>query len=233
MTATSPRPRRRILWILIAAVAIIALAIAAAVIAGTIRASESDPTIAPTDTSASPKPSASATADAEPTGCLGGDTRDADMLLAAQKAAPHTSNGAVEVAAAAMRWMYQYPVPSDDQIASASPKLFASSASAQFRDLSAAYAKTSNPSAGVVENGKTFYISTIPGVWHLESYTDTTATVSVGGGYVVDGELSPQLRFATTSTWKWEDGSWRLESGEFKRAVDDLYSIGTTFTGGC
>lgn len=232
MTATSPRPRRRILWILIAAVIVIALAITGAIIAGALHAAQNNPTTAPS-TSSSPEPSTSATTDAEPTGCLGGQNRDADMLLAAQSDAPHTSNGAVEMTAAIVRWMYRAPVPASNEIASVEGELFSNQANPQFRDLTSAYETSPNPSGGIVEEGRAFYISTIPGVWHLESYTDDTATVSVGGGYVIDGELSPQLRSSTTFELAWERGAWRLVKGESPRPTQELFSLGTTFTGGC
>jgi hypothetical protein len=34
------------------------------------------------------------------------------MVLSAEKLAPHTTNGAVEVATAFVRWLNQYPYPS-------------------------------------------------------------------------------------------------------------------------
>ena len=54
--------------------------------------------------------------DAAPTGCLGGEARTNAMLLSAQKAAQHSTYGAVEVATAFYRWSYRYPVPSTADI---------------------------------------------------------------------------------------------------------------------
>ncbi|WP_368499896.1 hypothetical protein [Herbiconiux sp. A18JL235] len=180
-----------------------------------------------------PTPSTTVIADQDPTGCLGGPSRDAVMLLAAQAAAPHTTNGAVEVAAAMVRWTFRYPGPGRDEANQVADAVIAPTATPGFSDLAAAAAANPNPSQGVVPDGTPFYLSTVPGVWHVESAEPDRVEVSVGSGYVIDGELSPQLRSASTFTLVWQEGAWKLESGSFTRTTQDLYAIGTTFTGGC
>ncbi|WP_448812174.1 hypothetical protein [Agromyces bauzanensis] len=168
--------------------------------------------------------------DWEPTGCLGGDARDAAMVLAAQEEAPHTSNGAVEFATALMRWMHQYPVPAADDVAAVEASVVSSGSP---YDLTAAYADDPNTSGALVPNGTPFYLSTVPGVWNLESYADDAATVTVGAGVVINGELHPTFRMAKTFTLVWEEGHWTFDEASLDRTTEELFSIGTSYTGGC
>lgn len=228
MQAEAHPPRRIWPWFL-AGAAVIATAVIALVIAlRPAPANQVDATPVPI-----PTPSTTAVTDQEPTGCLGGPERDAAMLLAAQAAAPHTTNGAVEVAAAMVRWTFRYPGPGADEANQVADEVIASTAAPEFANLAAAAAANPNPSRGVVPDETPFYLSTVPGVWHVESTEPDRAEVSVGSGYVIDGELSPQLRSASTFVLVWQDGAWKLESGSLSRTTQDLYSIGTTFTGGC
>jgi hypothetical protein len=228
----APRPirtRPRWPWIVGALAVLVVLVVVAALTAprgGDDRAVPATNTLAPTATS-------TGSSTAQPTGCLGGPKRDAAMVRAAQKAAPHTSSGAVEFTTALVRWMFRAPTATPAEADEVSKFAVASNASDSFKDLAAAIAKNPNPSAGVVEDGKAFYLSTVPGVWNLESYEGDTATVSVGSAYVIDGAMSPTLRAASTFTVQWENGAWRLVSGEYKRTTQELFSIGTQFTGGC
>ncbi|MCS5498215.1 hypothetical protein NY547_13275 [Cnuibacter physcomitrellae] len=227
-TQTARPPRRIWPWFL-AGAAIIAAAVIifiATLRPGTAGQDGTEP--APT-----PAPSTTVIADSEPTGCLGGPERDATMLLTAQDQAPHTTNGAVEVAAAMVRWTFRYPGPGSDEATQVAKSLIASTATPEFSDLAAAAAANPNPSRGVVPNGTPFYLSTVPGVWHVESAEPDRVEVSVGSAYVINGELSPQLRSASTFVLVWQDGAWKLESGSLSRTTQDLYAIGTTFTGGC
>ena len=100
--------RNRWIWIVgIVAVVVIVIGV---VLATTLN----HPTATPTATASTPVRTAQPT-DTAPTGCLGGNARDANMLLVAQKAAPHTTNGAVEVAAALVRWTFRSPSFSTDE----------------------------------------------------------------------------------------------------------------------
>lgn len=223
---TTP-PRRR--WPWITAIVIVVVAIIMALVAVNLNQHPARPEVSNTPTPTRTQPPA----DAAPTGCLGGHDRDAAMLLAAQKAAPHTTTGAIEVAAAMVRWSFRYPSPSiaeDEQISAA---IISKSASPEFRDLAGASQKNPNLSGGAVADRTPFYLSTSPGVWYLESHSKNSATVSIAAGYVVDGALSPQLRSSTTFTLLWQDGAWRIKSGSITRTTEDLFQIGTPFTGGC
>lgn len=223
-------PRRKWPWILGALVVVIVVVVGAVNYYGTRTTDEpgtatTAPTSAPTATAGG--------ADPVPTGCLGGEARDAAMVLAAQQAAPHTSNGAVEVATAVVRWAYQYPYPDPegaDQVAAA---IVSSNAPANFGDLRGFFEKSPNLSGGLVSDGVDYYLSTVPGVWHLESYSGDAAEVSIGTGLVVDGELSTTLRTSVTASLSWEDGMWKVEGFGGTRTTEDMYSIGTQFTEGC
>ncbi|MGW4928623.1 hypothetical protein ACWEOH_05650 [Agromyces sp. NPDC004153] len=217
-------PRRKWPWIVGGVIVVAAL-----IVAGVwFRASTSNPPTVPT--AAPNTPNAETPLDPDPTGCLGGDARDAAMVLAAQKAAPHTSNGAVEFATALMRWMHQYPVPPAEDISAVDASLVASGSP---YDLTSAYASNPNTSGALVPDGTPFFLSTIPGVWNLESYADDTATVTVGTGIVINGELHPTFRMAKTFTLDWEDEHWTFDQASLDRTTEELFSIGTPYTEGC
>lgn len=231
MTIEQRPPRRAWPWILLAAIVLIAVVLAI-VLATTANRQPGTQTSAPTQASPTTVAS-SAPAATAPTGCLGGPARDAAMVIAAQKAALHTSNGAVEVAAAMVRWTFQSPSPSASDADEVSANVIASTASDEFKDLKGAIEKTPNNSGGAVPDGTDFHISTAPGVWHLESSSADTAKVTVGGAYVVAGALSPQLRSSTTFTLVWQAGEWKIESGSVDTTTQQLFAEGTTFTEGC
>ncbi|WP_448002717.1 hypothetical protein [Agromyces bauzanensis] len=181
---------------------------------------------------ASPTPPSEATAapDVDPAGCLGGDARDARMVLAAQDEAPHTSSGAVEFATSLLRWMHQYPVPAATDVSAVEASVLASDSP---YDLSAAYDGGPNTSGALVSDGTPFFLSTVPGVWNLESYGKDRATVTVGAGVVINGELHPTFRMAKTYTLVWEGGHWTFDQASLDRTTEELFSIGTPYTGGC
>ena len=227
MSEPNKPPPRRWPWI-VGVAAVLAVAVVAVLLAV-------NPNRPPTPTGSS-TPSATSTTeptDAAPTGCLGGPTRDADMLLAAQKAAPHTTNGATEVAAALVRWTFRYPTFTQGEAEVVSDNIISKSATPEFKDLAGSIQKHPNNSGGVVADGVPFYLSTAPGVWYLESAASDSVKVSIGAGYVVNGALSPELRSSTTVEMVWEDGGWHAKSGSITRTTEELFRIGTAFTGGC
>lgn len=221
MRAQAKPPRRTWPWIVVGVV--LAALIAYALYAVATNKPAAEPTPEPTTTDSLP-------IDVAPTGCLGGDTRDAAMLLAAEAAAPHTTNGAVEFATAYVRWMHQFPNPSAEDATKA--KAVFATTNDDF-DLVAYLNTKPNLSGGVVEDGRTFYSSTVPGVWLVESESADKVTASIGTAFVVDGQLSASLRGSITVTVVWEDGGWRFDSSEGTRTTEDLFTTGTGFTGGC
>lgn len=169
--------------------------------------------------------------DADPTGCLGGATRDSEMVLAAGASAPHTSNGAIEVATAFVRWLNQYPYPPAADITVIQKD--ALSTKAPTKNIVAFFDTKPNLSGGLVADGTPYSLSTVPGVFHLESATANRATTSIGTALVVDGALSPTLKGSITVTVAWENGGWKFVSSEGTRTTEELYSIGRPFSSGC
>lgn len=227
MTVTSVTPRRKWPWI-IAAIVIIAALIVAAFILGAARNGTATSGGKPTATrSATPN----AVADREPTGCLGGTERTAAIILAAQRLAPRSSNGAVEVAAAFTRWIQRFPYPSATDAAVVSSDVLASKSFT--RDLPMYLSAAPDLSGGIVPQDTNFYMSTIPGVWHLESSAGDKAVVSIGTGFVINGELSTTLRSSITVTLVWQSSKWKIADAVGQRTTENLYSVGTAFTKGC
>lgn len=229
MRAEAKLPGRKWPWVAVAIAALAAVVIAVVVFAPQLG---SGPTPEPTG-DALPSADPTNADDSEPTGCLGGSERDAEMVLAAQAAAPHTSNGAVEVAAAMVRFAYQYPYPSPDDADAVGEAVVSSTAPASFSDLAAFYATSPNLSGGLVDDGAQWSVSTVPGVWHLESYAGDEASVSIGGALVTETGLSPSLKISSTVALVWEDGSWHVSGLEGQRSTESLFSVGKPLTEGC
>ncbi len=153
------------------------------------------------------------------------------MVLSAEKLAPHTTNGAVDVATAFVRWLNQYPYPAANTYSEIEKDGLAKSAPTQ--DLTTFFASNPNLSGGLVPDDTSYYLSTVPGVFHVESSSMDSVSVSVGTGLVVQGALSPTLRGSITVTVHWERGSWKFVSSKGVRTTENLYAIGTPFTAGC
>lgn len=225
MRTEAKRPRRIWPWLAIGAAILAALIIVIVVVGhdptGPPRAAAS-----PSSTSPSPAPG-----NPDPTGCLGGGHRNAKMVLAARSAAPHTSNGAIEVATAFVRWLNQYPYPSASDVAQVQHS--ALSSRAETKDISAFFATDPNLSGGLVADNSPYYLSSVPGVYYLESAAPNQVTASIGTALVVDGSLSSTLKGSITVTVSWEDGGWKFVSSKGTRTTEELYSIGRPFTGGC
>jgi len=168
--------------------------------------------------------------DWEPTGCLGGDKLDVAMVLDAQSEALRTRNGAVEFATSYVRWLTRYPVPLQEEVAAIEA---AAVVNRTTYNLEGFLADEPNLSSSLVPNGEEFHISTAAGVWNLESYSADTAEISVGVGVVVNGEPNPQLRISTMLTLNWGSDGWRIAQGNQPRPTEELFLIGTQYSGGC
>jgi hypothetical protein len=222
-------PRRRYRW---AAAALVVVVLAAAVVIATRVF-----TTGPGSDEAGPEPTLpqQSAAPGEPgdepavTGCLGGESRDAAMVQAAQDAADRTPGGAVEVAAAFVRFLNQYPYPAGVEQVQAS----AISATAPTRDLVAFFATEPDLSGGLVEAGQPYWLSTVSGVYVVEEEASDVVTASIGTALVRDGELSPTLKGSITVTVSWEDGHWVFVRSAGTRTTEDLFAVGTPFSGGC
>jgi len=202
---------------------------------------------APDEAAVSPSPTdapmpSSATADtgvgddedgAPPTGCLGGLDRNAAMVLSAQKEAAHTPYGAVEVATAFYRFVWQSPIPTTADIQSVVDDVISPGASASYRDLFGVYRAHPNVSHGDVADSLPFHLSTTNGIWMVDpDSTSDQVTVDIAAGYVVDGALSPSKSTFQGFVMRWENGVWRVAGGT-QPDGKTLSSGGVRYTGGC
>lgn len=224
MRAQAKPPRRKWPWIVVGV--LVTGLIAYALYAVATNEPVADPTPEPTTSEATP-------VDAAPTGCLGGDGLDTATLLAAQEEADHSTSGAVEVAAALMRWAYRYPYPSPEDAQTASDAVISSEAPDSFRDLVGFFAAEPNLSGGLVADATEYRLSTVTGVWYVDAEAPDQVTASVGSAFVVDGQLSSSLKASTSVTLRWEGGAWRADQLAGAHTTEELFEIGTPFTGGC
>lgn len=153
------------------------------------------------------------------------------MLVAAVDQAGHDSDGAVEVAASFVRWIQRFPYPSADEALDVGERVLAGDSFTD--DLAQYLADEPDLSGGIVSAGRTYWMSTVPGVWHIESAAADRVEVTVGTGFVIDGALSPTLRSSITITLVWEEGGWKVAEADGTRTTEELYSIGERFEGGC
>lgn len=240
MRMYSAAGRSRWPWIIAGVIAV--LAIAAGVTAfGLTRSNGAPgeptaaPTSAPPSTSPTAEPGSGGDGDtgAAPTGCLGGNNRDVAMVLAAQKAAPHTMFGAVEAATAFTRWSLQYPYPSAADSNTVSNSVISPDAPASVKDIAGGYAKAEDITGGRVPVGTPYYLSTTNGLWLVSAdSTSDRMTVSVNGSYVIDGALSPTKTAAIALVMVWQKDAWHVQSAE-QPDVSKIAAGGTTYTGGC
>lgn len=219
MRAEARRPPRR--WPWVAGLGVISGIVLVALLVGAPRETPSStPTTSPSSTTS--------TSREVPSGCLV-EGLDSAMLLRTQQLAPHTQEGAVELAAALSRWLQQYPQPSADDAAAAAGIL----ASESPVNLQQTVTTTENPSKGLVPNGEPFHISTVLGEWLVESYSPERAIVSTQAAIVVNNAINPQFRLGTSFELVWEADHWAVLQARQPRDVQQLVDAGTAFEGGC
>jgi len=198
------------------------------------------PGAAPSTATATPKPTPTSSVsagdigdDVAPTGCLGGQDRNVNMVLAAQADAKHTTYGAVETATAFYRFIWQYPYPSAEDANTVSSEVMSADAPESFKDIAGTYASTDDLTTGDVEPGTPFHLSTTNGLWLVaQDSTADRVTVDIAAGYVVNGELSPTKVTAQAFVMVWEGDAWHVEKGEQPDA-EKLGAGGNRYTGGC
>ena len=226
MSTQAPTTRRRWPWIVVAIVVVVAIIVLLVVhFAG----GTSTPIASPT--SSHSKSSSVPASDPSPSGCLGGARRDATMVLNAQKAAPRTSNGAADMAAAFVRWIQRYPYPSASDASEIQSGVLAKKSFTT--NLVTYLAGKPDLSGGIVPAGENYYMSTVPGVWNLESSSASKTVVTIGSAFVINGAVSSTLRSSITITETWQLGGWHIANVAGTRSTEQLFSIGHPFTGGC
>ena len=155
------------------------------------------------------------------------------MVLTAQAEAKHSTYGAVEVATAFYRFVWQGPYPAAADAATVSDATMSAGTPESYRDLAGTYASTADLTNGEVEPGVPFHLSTTNGLWLVgQDSTADRVTVNIAAGYVVNGELSPTKATAQAFVMVWEDGAWHVAEGEQPDA-EKLSAGGNRYTGGC
>lgn len=172
-----------------------------------------------------------------PTGCLAGPARDAGMVLSTQAEAPHSTYGAVEMAASYMRWTTQFPVPAAEQIATVEDNVVSPDAAPDKRDLQAAFTQAEDQKAITPATGEPygtpFFVSTRNGSWVVDpSSTEDRVTVHLSVGMVVNDALSDGAYGVGSPVLVWEGDAWRLVD-MVPTDTPALEAGGTSFTGGC
>lgn len=238
MVTASGRSR----WPLVIIGAVVVVALGGG-IAYSVIGRDAEPVAVPSSAAPSPTSSPSATGGSSgagdeedgvaPTGCLGGQDRNVNMVLTAQAEAKQTAFGAVEVATSFYRWLWQYPNPSPTDADAVSAGVIASTANESFKDLAGSYQGVSDMTAGEVPAATPFHLSSTNGLWLVsEASTSDRVEVNLAEGYVIDGELSPSKSAVIALTMVWEDGGWHVESGGTPDQAK-LANGGTRYTGGC
>jgi len=155
------------------------------------------------------------------------------MVLSAQRQAPHSGFGAVDVAAAVFRWAIRSPEPTASDVHAVAPIFTASKRASAQQQLIADYQASPNPSGGVVPDGQPFYLTTASGQWVLSpGATADRASVDVQAFFVIDGAVSPTKSLTETFNLVWQDGAWHLD-GLAKGDAEKVAAGGTQFTAGC
>lgn len=221
--------RNLLIALLVGAVVIVAI-----VVAYVASRPTSTPSVLPgTPTSiAAPSGSSSMASGAAPTGCLAGAARDSGMLLTAQKSAPRTTYGAVEVASAFFRWSFRSPHPTAEEVTSAAAIFDPGTAEQAQAMLIDDYKRNPNPAVGEVSSGTPFNLSTVNAKWSVNVLSAARVRVNIMAPLVIDGALSPTKTSTEAFDLKWLDGAWRV-IGLAKADPSGLSAGGTVFTAGC
>ena len=210
----------RNLWIAVVLVVAIVAAVASWY---ALRPATPAPQAAPTATSAPSDPGTGLA-----NGCLAGPGKTVKELIAAQKTAPKTTLGAVELAASFARWYAQYPWPSPADAKAASSAFAATDASPTIKDLPARYASRPKQPAGEIAG-----ISLVKGRYFIKSADADSASVVIGSKSVENGVESATFAFSQTFSMMWEGGVWKVADISYTMDPQDLFDQGTPFAGGC
>lgn len=210
----------RNLWILVAVLVVIAVSVSV------WYAFRPAATTVPPTASASPTVTGLGTGLAN--GCLAGPGKSVEALIAAQKVAPHTTLGAVELAASFVRWYAQYPWPSAKDATAASTAFAAPNASPTIKDLSGFYSSRATQTAS-----GTGGISMVKGKYFIQSGSPDLATIVIGGKGIEDGVESPTRAYSVTVSLVWDAEKWKIVDAHNTMDVQELFDQGTPFAGGC
>jgi hypothetical protein len=172
-------------------------------------------------------PAPTAGAAAVPNGCMAGASNDAAGLLQAQKDAPHSQTGAVGFAAAVLRWIAQYPRPSAKDGTTVAASILARGATGTIANLA-----TNMASAKTLPGVNSGSLNFSDGRYMVEEATPDMVRVTVGGAEVQNSKPTNQ-NIASTFTMVWESGVWKVRSDGTELSLEELFTEGSAFSGGC
>lgn len=219
MTTTPNKQNREVprwVWVLVTVV-VAALVVGVSVVFSKNRESPAPPSAAPAPTIAR------AGAD----GCIAGRNNDAKSLIAGARKQPHTEGGAAATAAGLLRFMFQYPWPSEKELA-----LMMSELSTVDSSEIPATAKFLRQTPGPRE-ARTAGYSIADGRYSIEpSSTENFVVVSIDAAAITDGRLNGES-LVKTFTMAWDGQVWKLDGSDDSRADESNLENGVAFVGGC
>lgn len=215
----SPKKRKKLpRWALI----LLAVAVVAGLVAGIsaiYTSTRKDAVAAPTPA----PPAAASGAD----GCIAGNINDAPSLLDGARQQPHTAQGAAASAAGFLRFVWQYPSPSEQQLTAVISDMYVLAPGEDAKALVKEALATSAP-----ENVQTGGFSVADGRYMIEpTSTQNNAQVSIAYQVIVDGRSKGVS--ATTFTMAWSDGIWKVTDSEEINDEQPILDNGVAFVGGC
>lgn len=216
----SPQPaaRRRWPWYILGVAVIVTVAVVGLVFF-TTRGGNPEVTPRP---SAPSTPSTSAPPAVEGVdGCLGGDARAPQAVLAAQKSAPQTPEGAVSFVATFSRWAAQKPVVPADEVAKLDGVV------TTLPDLAGDLA-----SAGEFRAAQ-FRVTTLNAYYRIESVQKTRVVVTLMLPLVINEAVDPTLRYMPSVAVEWTDRGWVIVENVETADKTSLATTGVAFAGGC
>lgn len=222
---TQPQSHRtRTLWVVVAIVVAIVVGVAAWY---AFRPASGEKQAAPAAT-----PAVSAPGTGLANGCLAGPGKTVQALIEAQKVAPHTTIGAIELAASFDRWAAQFPWPSNADAKLASNTFASESGSPLISDLPAYFSsRQTQPNAS--NSGETAGVSYAAGRYFIDSATPTKVVTVLGSKVVDNGTVSATKARSVTLAMVWESGEWKVADMSYTMDPQALFDQGTPFAGGC
>lgn len=219
--ATRSSERRQVprwVWVLAAIILVVGLV---AGVSAFYASTRKDEATAPAPSA--PSPAAAGGAD----GCIAGRDNDAKSLIEGAKKQTHTDEGAVGTAAGMVRWILQYPWPSEKEATDVMTTLSTVTDKEEIASSVAALRQFPAP-----ESARTGSITFADGRYVIESAEPDRVKVSVAGQGVADSQLTGKSAVMTL-TMVWTNDTWKLTESDTGRTAEDALSNGVAFTGGC
>lgn len=163
-----------------------------------------------------------------PTGCIAGNGRDADMLLEARELSPQTANGAVEFAAAVLKFTYRYPYPTKDELR-AIEEMYADD-----YDLISAYDTEPTIAPDVAPAGTPIQATMVGGAWYLHDFSEDRAEITIAYFWEIDGVRDGSIARASNVVLQWGDHGWMMtRQGDNQLRSQEVLDLGSAFAGAC